>query len=90
MKELKNMTNGEIGYTAPWGMYKDENGQLWLRDDYLYTLKSKGTFTLKVSKENNILTVDTSLCDNKDIEYWQSGKYGFHEDKESAPLKVTE
>jgi len=61
-REIKDMEEGEIKFTTPWGMYADSDRNLFLNDGYSIYATPLGTSTMKVEKKNGKYYVDISKC----------------------------
>ncbi len=67
--QLKNMKVGESGYTVPWAMWVDLDGNCWLNENYTIQGTPGGTVQLKITRvtEGYIAHIN----DMKDNERWQ-------------------
>ncbi len=65
---IRDMLEGESGYTAPWAMWADANGRLWLNGSYPFR-KEAGeagkTAQMKITRINKSFEVDISRCKNE-------------------------
>lgn len=68
---IKDMKNGEYGFTVPWIMWRDINGQFWLKGDSILHKNQGGTVEMQVFKYKEKYYIDTSACDqiwNKQVD----------------------
>jgi hypothetical protein len=56
--EIGCMMDEESGYTVPWAMYADQNGQLFLNEKYTLQDNPRGTASMKISKIDSKYIVD--------------------------------
>jgi hypothetical protein len=50
---IRDMTEGQMGYTPPWAMWADEDGLLWLNGNYPCVPEPSGTSEMRVIKQND-------------------------------------
>jgi len=80
---IKDMIEGEVGWTVPWAMYADYDGSLWLNGSYTLQENPGGTVEMMISKKYNQYIVDITHC----LEWkWNKGTPGFVGDFEPIPV----
>jgi hypothetical protein len=69
---IEDMTRGTSGWTVPWAMHVDDQGNLWLNGRYTIHDSPGGTVQMRVSKRKLSAgyAVDISKCAD---ERWQPG-----------------
>lgn len=61
MNRIDNMTDGQVGYISPWGMYLHDS-EFWLIGNVILEKKPESMSELRVYKKDNLYYVDSSLC----------------------------
>ncbi|MFH1635787.1 MAG: hypothetical protein ABIG63_17485 [Chloroflexota bacterium] len=64
-KTIKEMPPGTMGWTVPWAMYADEDGELWVNGNYPLFPDSGGTVTMLVGRTPMGVVVNICKCDTK-------------------------
>lgn len=62
---ITDMKSGDTGWTVPWAMFADNDGRLWLRDNYTVRAQPGGTVQMMVTKLGDRLVVDLQNVDDR-------------------------
>lgn len=81
---LGTMPIGASGYTVPWAMWPDEDGELWLHGGYNYLDSPRGTVGMKVTRREDGYEVDISANHAKSFR-WRAGQ-GFMGKMDDLPV----
>uniref|UniRef100_A0A6M3JGV0 Uncharacterized protein n=1 Tax=viral metagenome TaxID=1070528 RepID=A0A6M3JGV0_9ZZZZ len=81
-RTIKEMPPHTSGWTVPWAMYADEDGELWINGNYTVFSDRGGTVNMLVGRTSSGVVVSIVECDAK----WSRGKPYFAGD--FTPLRV--
>lgn len=60
-----DMAAGQVGWSVPWAMVADMDGNCWLKNAPYYK-RQQGTVAMKVTRNKDLtFSVDISGCDNQ-------------------------
>ncbi len=51
------LLDGEVGYTVPWALIADEDGNLWIRGDLEVLPSPEGTASLEIRRRGDSIVV---------------------------------
>lgn len=71
-KEIKDLKQGESGYTLPWAMNATDNGTLWIRCDYPVFSSPHKEAVMKIKITDDIVFVYRSTIP-EDFKYKPHG-----------------
>lgn len=74
---IGQMAIGESGYTTPWAMWPDEDGNLWINGNYTIHQQPGGTVSMLVTRRENGYEVDIRYGHASEFRWAPSSESGF-------------
>ena len=59
---IADMLVGESGWTVPWAMYADYDGELYINGKYPFEMNKHGTVAMLIRRSDKGFVVDTAEC----------------------------
>jgi hypothetical protein len=64
-RRIKDMKEGEIGYTVPWSVWRQKDGSLWIGGDHRCFSSPRGTIKMRIKRISDCVQADAGTSEKK-------------------------